>query len=1663
MEEELQSVQGEQQESLITLDASFFEEAVVEDSTYFEDLPMIKPPKPAHIAAEAGFLGSIAVNGGVTPGIESDVLSIRQELQTNGDSGTYDKIVRDEVRSYTKEVSDTATVPDLVDPVIQSGDPKKATEFVQDMQMEKASVEVSDPRALMVSTAMEQLTPAQREIAADFSSVYGEVLYSQAADQMLNQGLEDALDKSDFLDWAGALLNPAQPLTSRADQKEIGAFLAEELGEEFNFSDYAFKSEHLELFDKYLTDKSLTVQQLNDRLDSLRSFITTLNEKDDVNPVYTMEILDWAQYQLENSRAPEGAVVTDALDIGVPVAGFLGVLKGVGKWAGLKLFGRAAKASGRMTTQDAEAITMQIDEIMGQMHPKPRVKVDTQGRVRKGGGSLADALNNGNPLVFRKMLSEGLKQDPDAGLYYGLDKEALATNIVPDPASKRKGMHTNVLNGSSRNRNGVSEYDTTYDSQARQNFNKEFQDTNSIDLMSPAERQKVVSSEIEQIAKRSRGTLHAADTEVLGEDNGDLVVRSLFGESVDGGYQSSADAKKAAKFLFGEEYRIMAKPNGVSGDIVEAKDLPEGEYEYFVQSEMRMTPSGREADVFQHNIFTPKVPFPSYLVPWSKRLNKDLFDGISAFTDKGNRLTGLMTEMLEPVLKLNDWNKADWTRLLMHGDENGMEFTRAQAKDFLGKEISNNLWKAYTGTRDYYNTLADIRQKSVYTTLKPLGFRTAYGRDGVFMDMNKDPVHLRPLTNPTKVGKRPDEPTLDLEQVWGKKIYDTRTDQITDLTDDLLKRLEDGGDTVIARTSRPAEFVQDQEFDFVLVKAGDLKPLKRRPMNLRTGHVDRNYKGEDTAFTQFLNRVSGKEVHTGGTGWRISKEVTRNIGGEEIPDQRVVALTADKAQADELAGELDFDELQKLQPGQEYRSPYRVERTREASFELGLDNAGTFSNLPAHARKRGENVLGPNGLAEVESIEDSLSKSVGEIRRTLAQPILDIQRSRFMQTYGDFIENANDGFQPLWDQIQWKNKVSSAVISDAQQYHDSIVNFANSVTGKERARFMQKLAVYADGLREKQGLFQQKLGKGLRDIVDSQLGNSVQQITATFFIAARPLFQVLANSYQSAFLFVQNPARFTAQTLPRALVTMIGMNADKLKLGSKGMDALAKAFGSVSGDVNMTGKQFSDYLDGMRQSGMFSTKVADDIFSVLTEGQAIEAGRHSVGSRAFWKRMMPVPGSGALDRAGRVAMIPQRMSTDLTNFLAYTHSTNRVIAERGIDALNSKAGKNRIVADARRLTFNQNRADQFTYQQNLLGIQLQFIQHVHRMWNDMIADPALRLASANKLKLSEDGTNLYAQGWAQSFTTLAGLSGMFGVEWMLPDTTEGNIRTWMDEKGVNKEIISGVMDGYVSLALENMFGEKIQSEDRLSPIGMATTTFDMMFTNDGGLALGGPAGSLWEMGGSVARIGRSYLSPQGLSYGQATKMMQRALPKMFAGARDFEKAMIAMNLEEYRDSNGRKIADVADTSWIPVLFSLSPEKVNDYYDSLDDVYAQRDLIDTIAKDVNKYVLSELNTIPKEQLSTDKLLEMYDEGMQLASAMAHKNPGIQEEVRKQLLQLSMNPGEGFLAQHIDKIVRFTPIPKAVLHLERLKEKYPNAEQFIQEQIDDLKEQHERNNG
>ena len=391
-----------------------------------------------------------------------------------------------------------------------------------------------------------------------------------------------------------------------------------------------------------------------------------------------------------------------------------------------------------------------------------------------------------------------------------------------------------------------------------------------------------------------------------------------------------------------------------------------------------------------------------------------------------------------------------------------------------------------------------------------------------------------------------------------------------------------------------------------------------------------------------------------------------------------------------------------------------------------------------------------------------------------------------------------------------------------------------------------------------------------------------------------------------------------------------------------------------------------------------------------------------------------------------------------------------------MNALDKRRVRTEILGDTQRLTWNQNRADQFAYQQNFGRIQLQFFQHVHRMWMDLIADPSVRAATFNKLKLSKDGTNLYAGSWAQSVWTLAGLGSLFGLETFLPAEQEGQAIKGLREIGAPEEAINYFMNGLIGGSMKAMFGEEFDIEDRISPIGAMQTTLSMMFTHDGGLALGGPTAAMWDMGKTLYQIGSLYHKNESMSADVALELMGDVAAKAFAGWRDAEKAYIAYNWQQYRDSSGRPIAEVGDMSWLPILFSVAPEKVSDYYAALDDHYNTEDFTLKTVKAVNSMIISELARIPDDQLTGNMLVEFWHKGLNIID-MSFSNPRQKEEAIRMFGNLMQEPEQSFLLQHADKIIQIMSADRAVVHLERLKEKYPESVEVLDHMITTLKEE------
>jgi hypothetical protein len=369
--------------------------------------------------------------------------------------------------------------------------------------------------------------------------------------------------------------------------------------------------------------------------------------------------------------------------------------------------------------------------------------------------------------------------------------------------------------------------------------------------------------------------------------------------------------------------------------------------------------------------------------------------------------------------------------------------------------------------------------------------------------------------------------------------------------------------------------------------------------------------------------------------------------------------------------------------------------------------------------------------------------------------------------------------------------------------------------------------------------------------------------------------------------------------------------------------------------------------------------------------------------------------------------------------------------------------------------WNQNRTDQFAYQQNAASMQLMFVQHVHRMYNDLIVDPALRTFTGNKVGISMDGTNPYARTWAESAKTMFMMTGLFGAGvYPLFDEVKGEIGDVLLDKGISKEAVSYFLDGVVAKGVENAVGERMNVQSRFSPEGALKTTVEMMFTNDGGFQLGGPVASLWGTGRKLTRMGEAYWNAEPMDQAVWLRLIQATAASVTSGTNDVFRAYAAANIGEYVDSSGRPIAEVTDTSWIPILFSVPPASVESYYDTRSQTFdAEKQMLE-VAKVANRMATSMIADVPEGQLNGDLLLDAMVQGMRAIELLSGSNVIQAQEAKRVFATQLVFESEGVLLKHADKITGVLSTDQAKEALKKLQNDNPEIKDGIQFLLDAL---------
>lgn len=1268
-------------------------------------------------------------------------------------------------------------------------------------------------------------------------------------------------------------------------------------------------------------------------------------------------------------------------------------------------------------------------ELAGLQAPVPvqrsKVSVSVSNAIQDR-GSMLDTVVTMNPTAARAIVSNVVKENPEDLRNLGVTPETVAQRIVPNPQDGL-GVHAAVLTGR------TSLY---------QKFKESLDDLNPSDLLTAKELANVPSIWGKAVQQHSTGTLFSTHSELVRlDDSGDLVLRGVFGGSVDGGFSNIDDAAKALNDLFGGQGKLKSREIGSNQPLRDYDDYYDthpdftNEREFFIEVEQTLRVDPNYVSPFEKDWVAPMVPFAPYAVDVARRIQKDLFDGISAWSDKATRIAGIQQQMLAPVKSLGEKDKAVWAELLLKGDNDEVVYaTKEEASLVLGKKVSDKTWEAYRGVRDYYDSVAEVRQRSVYKHLQMNGFKTLRGADGSVVEDLGGMIHVRPIYQKPLVVGRPvtGDALITPDNVWGKEIFDMRTNTPVPLTADKLEDIYNSGG-VVARVSREAEFSEGNSFEFVVIDPAKATDLVRNPMNIRRGHVDMNYKGEDSIVRQLAGGYKG------GNSYKVQVRGTKKVNGEDLERLTTIGLYANAKQARAARERLIVQEVRNGKSLEEATNMYPdVELTREGVGELGLDMAGTYTGIPAHARKRGDvNIMTQgNQLAETLAVEDSLSRSLGETRRLLNVDAIEMMKRRFGQTYADIMDNF-DGFHADFERFSVKGTAELSRIGEAKRAHEVIMNLDHALSNRQYVLFMDKVAAYSHELMAADSAFKGWAGKVLNDISKTKLDNEIKKLTATLLIAARLPYQVVANSALAANLFMANPVVF-AGTIRRTLSTMLAIS--NLKIDSRLLNAAAARLGGFTDD------EFAQYMKNLRASGIMRSGAGADVTALLGESAKVEAGAHAVNSMAFWKRM--VPGLGGVERTSKVLMIPQHVATDLVNLMAYNHSFGLVMEKVGRNAALSRRNQIEVSAGARRLTQHQNRTSQFAYQQNWSSLQLMFFQHVHRMYMDLILDPFARTVTGNKFGVSKHGTNPYAKDWLTSLRTMTMMSALWGVG-TYPLLDNNGVTDAAKEVGATPEAISLLQDGLVHKAVKDIYGQGYNVAARFSPKGALESMYEMMFTPDGGLKLGGPVNYLTDTASKLAKLSMALHNSDPMDRELALELINSTASALTTGTNDVYRAMIAANIGEYVDSSGKTLTQTMDTAWIPILFSLQPDAVKLTYDERNAVFERKDKANEIAKWITRWAMQQYADAPTDNNNIESI---WIKGMRACELASGEDLVLAQLAKEQFMKMEFG-SEELQERLVNEIMTVYSVEDARTKLEALLKVNPDSE-FIKLSIQAL---------
>lgn len=648
---------------------------------------------------------------------------------------------------------------------------------------------------------------------------------------------------------------------------------------------------------------------------------------------------------------------------------------------------------------------------------------------------------------------------------------------------------------------------------------------------------------------------------------------------------------------------------------------------------------------------------------------------------------------------------------------------------------------------------------------------------------------------------------------------------------------------VVMKLRNPVADGKGKMRSYVAVDPSDVKALPTKVLTQRKGHIDRFYRE---------------------TGWTVKVKKARVVDDVEQSYSATSHIVKTEKEAKEIEKKL-------LEEGEEVEV-LRARENDDLDGIYGDDESVQFGYKSSHMMQRGEVLKGSDGVnAPTAGVIESLSRTIAGVERQLDVDIVNSLRSRFLHEFKKHLRPESKGkYSGRFEDLINTKGMSTEAVEKAKQWHNYIESISKIQQGKGYAaidRFVGKLFKY------------------LPFDTDSQRVASIaQNFTTQMFIVGRPLFQIPQNAMQMLYVAEKYPITGlkAAAKMPSVLSALKNPTPDNL-------ETLAKALG---GDLNLAKALVQD----LRENGLWDAVGMSDDFMRMVQRNSVDASATRMGNAgAYAKNFVMLPFRAS--KAGQEGVLK------LVNLSAYMAEFQKQVLD-GKRAFNAKT-KNDINFNVQKITQTQNSINQFQYQNkaSMLSTMFQFTQHVHKLYLDVIIDPAKKLITGEGIGESESAL---ASSRLQAAGTLLATYAVFGPSGVFGNIVGGEIEdaiAQIDNELLKDTLQANLLNSAVNAAGNYLIGEgKLDVSSKMNPASLMDTLYEFhvqAFLEDGTVnamgAVGAVTGQVWQTINSVIEI----TSAPSLDAGEKIMMSLDEIGANVAGMSDFEKTYISFHLGNY--------------------------------------------------------------------------------------------------------------------------------------------------------------------